>query len=91
MVDRISTAIPGAIEQERMVSTGTEATMTAIRLARGITGRDKIIKFSGCYRTGMWMRCSLKQAPAWRLSPYRLGGRDRSNRIRNYRAPLQRS
>ena len=32
-----------------MVSTGTEATMTAIRLARGITGRDKIIKFSGCY------------------------------------------
>ena len=49
VVDRINTAIPGAIEQVRMVSTGTEATMTAIRLARGITGRDKIIKFSGCY------------------------------------------
>ncbi|KTR87212.1 glutamate-1-semialdehyde aminotransferase, partial [Rothia kristinae] len=38
-----------AIEQVRLVSTGTEATMTAIRLARGITGRDLIIKFAGCY------------------------------------------
>ena len=33
----------------RMVSSGTEATMSAIRLARGYTGRDKIIKFEGCY------------------------------------------
>ncbi len=38
-----------SIEKVRMVSSGTEATMTAIRLARGITGRDKIIKFEGCY------------------------------------------
>jgi glutamate-1-semialdehyde 2,1-aminomutase len=37
------------IEMVRMVSSGTEATMSAIRLARGFTGRDKIIKFSGCY------------------------------------------
>lgn len=37
------------IEQCRLVNSGTEATMTAIRLARGITARDKIIKFSGCY------------------------------------------
>ncbi|WP_062072271.1 glutamate-1-semialdehyde 2,1-aminomutase [Demequina sediminicola] len=36
-------------ERVRLVSTGTEATMTAIRLARGATGRDKIIKFAGCY------------------------------------------
>lgn len=49
VVDRMNAALPGAIEQIRMVSTGTEATMTAIRLARGYTGRDKIIKFSGCY------------------------------------------
>ena len=49
MVNRINAAIPGAIDQVRMVSTGTEATMTAIRLARGVTGRDKIIKFAGCY------------------------------------------
>ncbi|QRZ62222.1 glutamate-1-semialdehyde 2,1-aminomutase [Rothia sp. ZJ932] len=49
VIDRINAALPGAIEQIRMVSTGTEATMTAVRLARGYTGRDKIIKFSGCY------------------------------------------
>jgi glutamate-1-semialdehyde 2,1-aminomutase len=38
-----------AIELVRMVSSGTEATMSAIRLARGYTGRDKIVKFEGCY------------------------------------------
>ncbi|MEW6130922.1 MAG: glutamate-1-semialdehyde 2,1-aminomutase [Acidobacteriota bacterium] len=44
----ISEAYP-AIEKVRLVSSGTEATMSAIRLARGYTGRDKIIKFEGCY------------------------------------------
>jgi glutamate-1-semialdehyde 2,1-aminomutase len=39
----------GAVEQLRLVSTGTEATMTAVRLARGVTGRARIIKFAGCY------------------------------------------
>ena len=38
-----------SIEQVRLVSSGTEATMSAIRVARGYTGRDKIIKFEGCY------------------------------------------
>ena len=38
-----------SIEKVRMVNSGTEATMSAIRLARGYTGRDKIIKFEGCY------------------------------------------
>ena len=38
-----------SIEQVRLVNSGTEATMSAIRLARGFTGRDKIIKFDGCY------------------------------------------
>ncbi len=38
-----------SLEQVRLVSSGTEAGMSAIRLARGYTGRDKIIKFSGCY------------------------------------------
>jgi len=38
-----------SIERVRMVSSGTEATMSAIRLARGHTGRDKIVKFEGCY------------------------------------------
>ncbi|MHC4076227.1 MAG: glutamate-1-semialdehyde 2,1-aminomutase, partial [Planctomycetota bacterium] len=39
----------GSVEKVRMVSSGTEAVMTAIRLARGFSGRDKIIKFIGCY------------------------------------------
>jgi len=38
-----------SIERVRMVSSGTEATMSAIRLARGFTGRDKVVKFEGCY------------------------------------------
>lgn len=38
-----------SIEQIRLVSSGTEATMSALRLARGATGRDKIVKFEGCY------------------------------------------
>ena len=40
--------VPG-LEQVRLVSSGTEATMSAIRLARGFTGRSKIVKFEGCY------------------------------------------
>ena len=45
---RICELIP-SIDKVRMVSSGTEATMSALRLARGFTGRDKIIKFEGCY------------------------------------------
>jgi glutamate-1-semialdehyde 2,1-aminomutase len=45
---KITTLMP-AIEKVRMVNSGTEATMTAIRLARGFTGKNKIIKFNGCY------------------------------------------
>jgi len=41
-------AVP-SIEVVRMVNSGTEATMSAIRLARGVTGRDKLVKFEGCY------------------------------------------
>lgn len=48
MADKICEIMP-SIEMVRMVSSGTEATMSAIRLARGYTGRDKIIKFEGCY------------------------------------------
>ncbi len=44
----ITTAIP-SIERLRLVSSGTEAVMSAVRLARGFTGRSKIIKFGGCY------------------------------------------
>lgn len=48
LAEKVSELVP-SIEMVRMVSSGTEATMSAIRLARGYTGRDKIIKFEGCY------------------------------------------
>jgi len=48
LADKICSIVPG-MEMVRMVNSGTEATMSAIRLARGFTGRDKIIKFEGCY------------------------------------------
>ena len=48
MAERLCALLP-SIEQVRLVSSGTEATMSAIRLARGYTGRSKIVKFEGCY------------------------------------------
>ncbi len=48
LAELVVQAVP-SIEMVRMVSSGTEATMSAIRLARGFTGRDKILKFAGCY------------------------------------------
>jgi glutamate-1-semialdehyde 2,1-aminomutase len=48
LAEMVSQAYPN-MEMVRMVSSGTEATMSAIRLARGYTGRDKILKFDGCY------------------------------------------
>ena len=48
MAELICQLVP-SIEQVRLVSSGTEAAMSALRLARGATGRDKIIKFEGCY------------------------------------------
>jgi glutamate-1-semialdehyde 2,1-aminomutase len=48
LAERVVASYPG-LEQVRFVSSGTEATMSAIRLARGATGRDLVLKFSGCY------------------------------------------
>lgn len=48
LAKKINSIMP-SLERLRMVSSGTEATMSAIRLARGHTGRDKIVKFEGCY------------------------------------------
>ncbi|MGL4249696.1 MAG: glutamate-1-semialdehyde 2,1-aminomutase [Aeromonas sp.] len=48
MAEKVRQILP-SMEQIRMVNSGTEATMSAIRLARGYTGRDKIVKFEGCY------------------------------------------
>lgn len=48
MAELITTLVP-SIEKVRMVNSGTEATMSAVRVARGVTGREKLIKFEGCY------------------------------------------
>jgi glutamate-1-semialdehyde 2,1-aminomutase len=48
MAERLCELVP-SLELVRLVSSGTEATMSAIRLARGFTGRDRIVKFEGCY------------------------------------------
>lgn len=48
MAEEITRAVP-SIEMVRMVNSGTEATMSAVRLARGVTGRTKLVKFEGCY------------------------------------------
>jgi glutamate-1-semialdehyde 2,1-aminomutase len=48
LAGRIAEALP-SIEQVRLVSSGTEATMSAVRLARGVTGRDAVVTFEGCY------------------------------------------
>ncbi|MGB1558620.1 MAG: glutamate-1-semialdehyde 2,1-aminomutase, partial [Oceanococcaceae bacterium] len=48
MAERLCTLLP-SLERVRMVNSGTEATMSALRLARGFTGRDAVLKFEGCY------------------------------------------
>ncbi|SFC28046.1 glutamate-1-semialdehyde 2,1-aminomutase [Streptomyces aidingensis] len=48
LAEEITARVP-PVEQVRLVSSGTEATMSAIRLARGFTGRPKVVKFAGCY------------------------------------------
>ncbi|MBI5511201.1 MAG: glutamate-1-semialdehyde 2,1-aminomutase [Deltaproteobacteria bacterium] len=48
LAERVANAVP-SVERVRFVNSGTEATMSALRLARGFTGRDRVLKFSGCY------------------------------------------
>ena len=48
LAELVIEAVP-SVERVRMVNSGTEATMSAIRLARGHTGRDRVVKFAGCY------------------------------------------
>ena len=57
MADRICELMP-SIESVRLVNSGTEATMSAIRLARGVTGKDKVVKFEGCYHGQGRFRCT---------------------------------
>ena len=48
LAERLTAALP-SMQKVRLVSSGTEATMSAVRLARGFTGRSKVVKFAGCY------------------------------------------
>ena len=65
IAEKIKSMMP-AIELLRMVNSGTEATMSAIRLARGYTGRNKLVKFNGCYHGHS--DCLLAQAGSGVLS-----------------------
>jgi glutamate-1-semialdehyde 2,1-aminomutase len=49
LAEELLARVGGPLEQVRLVNSGTEATMSAIRLARGVTGKHKIVKFAGCY------------------------------------------
>ncbi len=60
-----------SMERVRLVSSGTEAVMSAIRVARVQTGREKVIKFSGCYHDTS-TRCWCQRAQPLRLSEYRI-------------------
>ena len=66
LAEEIREAVP-SIEMVRLVNSGTEATMSAIRVARGFTGRDLTVKFEGCYH-GHVDSLLVKRAPAWRRS-----------------------
>ncbi len=79
-----------AAERVRMVSTGTEATMTAVRLARGFTGRNLIIKFAGCYHGHLDGLLAAAGSGRRHPGPARLGRRHRSHRRRNPGPALQR-
>ncbi len=63
-------ALVPSVEQVRLVSSGTEAGMSAFRLARGATGRSRIVKFEGCYHA-MPMRCWSRPGRVWPPSAIR--------------------
>ena len=67
MAEMICKIVP-TIEQVRLVSSGTEAAMSALRLARGVTGRDTVIKFEGCYHghaDSMLVKAGQRPAHFW--------------------------
>ena len=89
LAEAICARVPGC-EQVRLVSSGTEAAMSAVRLARGATGRDRVIKFDGCYHghsDGLLARRGQRRGHA---RPPRLGRRVRRRGRRHRGRPLQR-
>jgi glutamate-1-semialdehyde 2,1-aminomutase len=71
LAERIVEAVPG-IDRVRLVNSGTEAAMSAIRLARGATGRDLIVKFEGCYHGHSDPLLAKGAAAVWRPSGSRV-------------------
>ena len=83
-------AVPRPSSKLRLVSTGTEATMTAIRLARGVTGRDLLVKFAGHYHGHSDGLLAEAGSGVATLAPARLGRGARGDRGADPRAALQR-
>ena len=78
------------VEQVRLVNSGTEATMSAIRLARGFTGRTKIVKFAGCYHGHVDALLAAAGSGVATLGLPASPGRHRRHRRRHDRAAVQR-
>lgn len=78
------------VEQVRLVSSGTEATMSAIRLARGFTGRAKVVKFAGCYHGHVDALLAAMRLRGRHLRAPRHARGDRGAGGRHHRAPVQR-
>lgn len=78
-----------AVHKVRLVNSGTEATMSALRLARGFTGRPKVVKFSGCYH-GHVDALLADAGSGWPPWPCRHRRGHRRHRRRHHRLALQR-
>ena len=88
LAEAIRERVPSC-QRVRLVSSGTEATMTAVRVARGFTGRDRIVMFAGCYH-GHSDTLLAAGAAAGHARPAGVGRRARGGGGRHARRPLQR-
>ena len=89
LAERICALVPCA-EMARMVSSGTEATMSAVRLARGFTGRSLVVKFDGCYHGHSDALLANAGSGVATLGIPGYAGGDRGGRARHARRALQR-
>ena len=89
LAEMVVEAVP-SIDMVRFVSSGTEATMSALRLARGFTGRDLVVKFAGCYHGHVDALLVSAGSSALTLGVPEQPGRAEGVYRRHARAPLQR-